>query len=470
MRTVGLPPGPRWPAIFQTVSLLRSGQAFIDRAAQRYGDLFTIRTWIFGTQVMTSDPELIKQAFTGDTDVLQAGAANSSAPMITGRLSVLTIDGAPHRRARKLLTPPFHGERMAAYAESMRAITRRVMSTWRVGEAFPLLPSFQRITLEVIVATIFGLEDGPRRALFADKVAAMMNVATTLLNIFFFLVPRLQKDLGPLTRWKRLKAQWDDHEALIRGEIAARRRAHAGQERSADDVLALLLEARDEDGAPMPDEEIRDQLVTLLIAGHETTASSLAWAFERILATPEVRDRLVAELDGAVLAGKSSAADLAALPYLDATLKEVLRQRPTVPMLGRKLTQPMKLRDYEIPAGAMVTPSVNLTHQRPDLYPEPERFRPDRFLDKKIDPYTYFPFGGGPRRCLGAAFATMEMKIVVGTILQELELRLARDAPLAPAPRSIFVTPEGGAEVVLEGARRVQLGATALAAPARART
>jgi cytochrome P450 len=199
----------------------------------------------------------------------------------------------------------------------------------------------------------------------------------------------------------------------------------------------------------MPDEEIRDQLVTLLIAGHETTASSLAWAFERILATPEVRERLIAEIDGA-----ASAADLAALPYLDATIKEVLRQRPTVPMLGRKLTQPMTLRGYEIPAGAMLTPSVNLTHKRPDLYPEPERFLPDRFLDKKIDPYTYFPFGGGPRRCLGAAFATMEMKVVVGTILRELELRLAHAAPLAPAPRSIFVTPEGGAEVVLEGARR----------------
>jgi cytochrome P450 len=444
------------------MSLLRSGQAFIDRAAQRYGDLFTVRTLIFGTQVMTSDPELIKLAFTGDPDVLQGGAANSSAPMITGRLSVLTIDGAPHRRARKLLTPPFHGERMAAYAESMRAITRQVMSTWKKGEPFPLLPSFQRITLEVIVATIFGLEEGPRRAHFADKIAGMMNIAMTPLNMFFFLMPWLQRDLGPLTRWRRLKALWDEHEALIRGEIASRRKALAGNgEHRADDVLSLLLEARDEDGAPMQDDEIRDQLVTLLIAGHETTAASLAWAIERILGTPEVRARLLAEIDAAKAGGKTSAADLAALPYLDATIKEVLRQRPTVPMLGRKLTQPMKLRDYEIPAGAMVTPSVNLTHKRPDLYPEPERFLPDRFLNKKIDPYTYLPFGGGPRRCLGAAFATMEMKIVIGTILQELELALAREAPLRPAPRSIFIAPEGGTEVVLKGARTVDRTAAA---------
>jgi cytochrome P450 len=183
-----------------------------------------------------------------------------------------------------------------------------------------------------------------------------------------------------------------------------------------------------------------------------------------------VRTRLLGELDAAKANGKTSAADLATLPYLDATIKEVLRQRPSVPMLGRKLTQPMKVRDYDIPAGAMLTPSVNLTHKRPDLYPEPERFLPDRFLDKKIDPYIYLPFGGGPRRCLGAAFATMEMKVVIGTILQELELRLAKGGPLAPAPRSIFVTPEGGAEVVLEGPRSAKLSATAPAAPVSAQT
>jgi cytochrome P450 len=441
-----LPPGPRSPAVFQTFALMRSGQRWIERVAARHGDLFTLRTWIFGTQVWTSDPELIKQIFTGDPDVLHAGKANNAGKVFTGEKSVLTLDGAPHRRARRLLTPPFHGERMHAYAEAMRTITERVASAWRAGEPFPLLPSLQRITLEVIIANVFGLPDGPRRDLFADRLSALMDAAVSPAAIFFF-VPALQKDLGPLTPWRRLKAQLDEYEALVYEEIAARR-AQPAAERS-DDILSLLLEARDEEGQGMPDQEIRDQLATLLAAGHETTASSLAWAFERILGHPEVHERIVAEIDAAVAEGKTAAADLAQLPYLDATIKEVLRQRPSVPMVGRRLERPMVLRGYEIPAGAMVTLSIHLTHRRPDLYPDPEVFRPERFLGTKPDPYSYFPFGGGPRRCLGAAFALQEMKIVVGTVLQRGGLRLAKPGPLRPSPRSLFQAPEGGTEVIL---------------------
>jgi cytochrome P450 len=336
----------------------------------------------------------------------------------------------------------------------MGAITSRVMSGWKVNKPFPLLPSLQRITLEVIVANVFGLPDGPRRDLFVDKLGALMNRAASPAGVFL-LVPFLQRDLGPLTPWRKLKAQFDEHEALVFEEIAARRArlAEPGGERT-DDILTLLLGARDEDGQGMPDREIRDQLTTLLVAGHETTASSLAWAFERILGHPEVYDRIVAEIDGAIAQGKTSAADLAQLEYLDAAIKEVMRQRPAVPMLGRKLTRPLKVREYELPAGAMISASIYLTHRRPDLYPEPEIFRPERFLGKKIDPYSYLPFGGGPRRCLGAAFALQEMKIVVGSVLQKLRLRLVKDPPLKISPRSLFMAPEGGAEVVILGERR----------------
>jgi cytochrome P450 len=446
---MALPPGPRWPALFQTFSFLRSGPAFFERAARRYGDLFTIRTLIFGTQVITSDPEIIKQVYTGDPDVLH-GVGPGAGKILTGDSSVLVIDGAPHRRARRLLMPPFHGERMHAYAEAMRAITERVTSAWRVGEAFPLLPSFQRITLEVIVANVFGLPEGPRRDLFADKLGGLMNRLASAVGVFY-IIPALQRDLGPLYPWRRLKAQFDEHEALVYEEIAARRaRRDAGPR---DDILSLLLDARDEEGHGMPDREIRDQLVTLLAGGHETTASSLAWAFERILAHPEVHDRLLAEIDAAAAQGKTSAADLAQLEYLDATIKEVLRQRPSVPTVGRRLARPMVVRGHEIPAGAMVSPSIYLTHRRPDLYPDPEVFRPERFLGKKTDPYTYFPFGGGPRRCVGAAFALQEMKVVVGTVLRKRRLRLAKPPPLRPSPRSLFLAPEGGAEVVLLGDR-----------------
>ncbi len=277
---MSLPPGPRWPALFQTIALMRSGQRWIERVAERYGDLFTVRTWIFGAQVITSDPDLIKQIFTGDPDVLRAGEANSSAKLVTGDRSVLTLDGAPHRRARKLLMPPFHGERMHAYAAEMRRITERVISTWKTGQPFPLLPSLQQITLEVIVANVFGLPEGARRDRFADRMGALVNAITSPAGVFF-LIPRLQRDLGPVTPWKRLRALFDENEALIRGEIAARR-ARPAAERS-DDILSLLLDARDEDGQAMPDQEVRDQLVTLLAGGQETTASSLAWAFERIL-------------------------------------------------------------------------------------------------------------------------------------------------------------------------------------------
>jgi cytochrome P450 len=270
----------------------------------------------------------------------------------------------------------------------------------------------------------------------------------------FFLIPALQRDLGPFTPWRKLKAEFDAYESLLFEEIAARRAliAKDGAE-GRGDILSLLIQARDEDGSGMPDREIRDQLFTLVVGGHETTASSLAWAFERILAHTEVRERLLAEIDAAAAQGNTSAVDLGKLEYLDATIKEVLRQRPSVPMFGRKLTRPITLRGYEIPAGAMVSASVYLTHRRPDLYPEPEVFRPERFLGTKTDPYSYIPFGGGPRRCLGAAFALQEMKVVVGTVLQTRRLELVRPPPLDASPRSIFLAPKGGAEVRLVGRR-----------------
>src|SRR6185437_13771712 len=255
-----LPPGPRWPALFQTMAFLGSNQGWLERAARRYGDLFTIRTFVFGTQVLTSDPELIKQIFTGDPDVLNNGTGGA-ARQITGEQSVLVQDGAPHRRSRKLLMPPFHGERMHAYAVEMRAITERVSSAWTADRPFRLHASFQRITLEIIVANVFGLPEGPRRRVFVDTLESWGNRLASPLGAFFFLVPALQRDLGPLYPWRRLKAQHDAYEALIRGEIRDRRERIERGEAPGDDILSLLLGARDEEGQPMPDQEVRDQLV-----------------------------------------------------------------------------------------------------------------------------------------------------------------------------------------------------------------
>jgi cytochrome P450 family 110 len=451
---MALPPGPRWPALLQTIALLRSGQTFLERAAQRYGDLFTIRTLVFGAQVITSDPELIKQIFTGDPEVYHAGEANSAGKRVMGDRSVLLLDDAPHRRARRLLMPAFHGERMAAHAETMRAVTERIVSSWRAGERFQLRPYLQRITRGVIVENVFGFPEGPRRDLFEAKLEAMVDRAASPLGAFFFVIPPLQRDLGPLYPWRWIKAQLDEIDGLIFGQIAERRAqlVEAGRGRS-DDILSLLLEVRDEGGEGMSDLELRDQLFTLVVAGQDTTASSLAWAFERILAHPEVHARIVAEIDGMIAQGKTAAVALAELPYLDATVKETMRQRPSVAQAARHLTRPVVLRGHEIPAGAMVSPSMFLTHRRPDLYPDPERFQPERFLGKKTDPYTYFPFGGGQRRCLGAAFSLQEMKIVVGIVLHRWRLQLVKTPPLRPDSRSIFFTPEGGTEVVVLGER-----------------
>jgi cytochrome P450 len=455
---MALPPGPWWPSVFQTVAFLRSGQDFIARAAERYGDLFTVRTLVFGTQVFTSDPEITRQVFTGDPEVFGNGAGGA-ARMITGETAVLVIDSTPHKRMRRLLMPPFHGERMAAYAEEMRSVTERVISGWKVGDRRPLLPAFQRIALEVIVANVFGLPEGPQRDHFATKMGKMMDRLASPAGAFF-LVPALQRDLGPLWPWRRLKAQFDELEAMMFGEIADRRKKLADPSAPrADDILTLLIEARDEHGEGMGDQEIRDQLIVLLAGGHETTASSLAWACERILAHPEIHERLVGEIEDAAAQGRTAAADLARGAYLDATVKEVLRQRPSVPAVGRTLLKPVVVRGFEIPAGVMVSPSIFLTHRRPDLYPDPERFLPDRFLDKKIDPYAYLPFGGGPRRCIGAAFATQEMKIVLSTVLRRFQLRLADPPPLRPAPRSVFFAPEGGTRVDIVGERRPALSA-----------
>lgn len=419
------------------------------KVAERFGDLFTIRTHIFGTQVFSTDPAIIQTLFTGDPDVLEAGKANSSAPLLTGKTSVLVLDGAPHKRARRLLMPPFHGERMHAYAEDMRTIAERVASEWPTDKVFPLLPSFQRIALEVIVANVFGLSDGPRRELFANRLKAMIDRAGSP-AVAFFVIESLQRDLGPLWPWRRLKAQLDDLNALIFEEIANRRKILGPTEvKGQDDILSLLLKTRDDEGNPMGEQEIRDQLMTLLIAGHETTAISLAWAFERILSHPAVHERILGEIEAARAEGKTSAANLADLPYLDATIKEVLRQRATVPMLGRKLSRAMKFREYELPAGTMVSAAVHLTHNHPKVYSNPEEFRPERFLGQKIDPYSYFPFGGGPRRCLGAAFAMQEIKVVVASLLPKYKVELSPPGPLEFTPRSIFLAPKGGTKVRL---------------------
>lgn len=406
----------------------------------RYGSTFALRIAGLGTVVLLSDPDSIKKVFTGSAEHLRAGEVNAVLEPIVGTNSVLLLDGARHLRHRRLLLPPFHGERMKLYAEQMREVTERSLARWPRDEPFPLRPYTQDITLEIILRTVFGVDQEHEVSELRGRLERLLTIADSPLAVIG-LIPALRRDL-PLSPWGRFLRDRARADEEIYAVIERRRRA--GIE-GRDDILSMLLDAVDEDGAHLDDAELRDELMTLLVAGHETTATALCWAFERILATPRVLARLLGEVGEA---GEDFSPErLARMPYLDATIHEALRLRPVIPLVGRRLHAPLGLAHFEIPEGWVVSPSIYLTHMNPTLYERPEEFRPERFLDKRIDPYAWLPFGGGVRRCLGMAFALFEMKVVMATILSRQRLSLAQRAPVATVRRAITFSPRGGTRV-----------------------
>jgi cytochrome P450 len=448
---MALPPGPPFPAAVQTFLSIADPIGFIDWCARRYGGCFTIDTLMFGTEVCVSDPATVKRIFTGDPDVLHAGEANVILEPIVGRRSVLLLDGAEHLRHRRLMMPPFHGERMFAYARTMREVTEREIAGWPLGERLALHPSMQRVTLEIILRTVFGLDDGDDLVALRQALMRPLDRAATPLGSVSMLPP-LRHDLGGFSPWAAFKREIREADALIYRQIERRRQALRSQGAGAPvgtDILSMLLEAVDEEGHPLTDAELRDELMTLLVAGHETTASQLSWTFNLLLSSPRALEPLLAELRDAATDG-APPADVGRLDYLDATLKESLRLRPVVPAVGRKLKTPMVVEGHELPEGTLLVPITYLTHRRPELYDEPEAFRPERFLKTKPDPYAWFPFGGGIRRCLGMAFALFEMKVVMATVLSRVSLRPARSGRASVRLRGFTYVPKGGAEVVVE--------------------
>ena len=464
---MSLPPGPSSPAILQTLQFLASPGTLGIELCKRYGDVHTIKNSALGTMVILVDPELVKQVFTGDPDVLHAGEANRSLELLVGDRSLLLLDGPEHLRHRRMLLPPFHGARMHAYAETMRTITEEAIDAWTEGETFALHPTMQAITLDIILRTVFGLDRGPRHDQLTTGLISLFGHMTSSLGMLM-MVPAFQRNLGPFTPWAAFQRDKRHVDELLYAEINERRAELADPEgRRRDDVLTMLLDAKDEQGEGLSDKDLRDELITLLAAGHETTATALCWAFERILNHPDVEDRLRAEIAGVAHDRPLTPEDLPRLEYLDATIKEVLRMRPVIPTVARKLTAPMKIREWEIPAGVVVAPAINMIHQREDLYPEPKSFKPERFLGKKQDPYTYFPFGGGTRRCIGMAFANYEMKIVLATVLRRTKLKLPRPGSLAVQLRTFVLAPKDGTRVVFEK-RLAAPTAPAVEAPAAA--
>ena len=427
----GLPPGPRMPRVLQTAIWSRQAQWMLTQCRARFGPMFSLRIAYEGDWVLLSDPELVKQVFTGDPRVFHAGEGNQILRPLLGDNSLLLLDEDAHLSQRRLLLPPFHGERMQGYGEKMAEIAGREIDSWPRGVPHKLRPRMQAITLEIILETVFGVHGGARMGELREALRGFLDLTTDPR----LLAPMLT--LGPerINRFPPFRRRVERVDALIAAELGARRRAGDAEER--DDILSMLLAARHEDGSPMSDAEIRDQLLTLLVAGHETTATALSWALERLARHPEKIERLREE----TLAGDEA--------YLTATIQETLRLRPVIVLVIRRLTEPVELGGYEIPAGASVNPCIHLIHRDPEIYPEPDRFLPERFLAEPPGTYTWIPFGGGLRRCLGASFAQFEMSVVLRELLRRHAVQPARPAPERPFRRAITETPRHDAEVIL---------------------
>jgi cytochrome P450 len=427
-----LPPGPATSRLLQTVRWMYRPGPMLEDCRRRYGDMFTLRIAHEGNWVFLADPDAIKQVFTGDPRVLHAGEANVVVLPLLGHHSLLLLDEATHMSQRKLMLPPFHGERMRGYEQVMAEVAAEEIDGWPAGEPYAVRPAMQRITLEVIIRTVFGVQDDERRRRLRATLGNALEWGSDPRRMAMLAM------LGPqrVARSSMFRSVRQPADELIYAEIRERRGAPDLAQR--DDVLSMLLQARHEDGSEMSDEELRDQLMTLLVAGHETTASSLAWAVERLVRNP----RVLARLRDEVAAGEDE--------YVDAVCKETLRLRPILALVLRRLTEPMEIGGRLLPAGANIAPCIYLVHRRADIYPEPYAFRPERFIEQPAGTYTWIPFGGGVRRCLGASFAQFEMRVVLRELVRRLELRTADERPERVTRRAITLVPERGGEVVVE--------------------
>lgn len=437
-RRTDLPPTPPLPAFVQTALWVFRPIQFMHWLRAHYGDTFRVKLLSAGEIVATSDPQEIRKVFTAKSEELHAGEANIVLAPIVGDNSVLVLDEKRHLRQRRLLLPPFHGDRMRAYEVAMREITQSAIARWPRGEEFRLRDESQAITMDVILRVVFGITDPARSREFRDRMNAIEPQRWfkrfALLPIAH-RIPALEQRL--FAGFNRAKADFD---ALMLEEITARRAAPDAADR--EDILSMLLQATDEDGNPMTDDELRDELVTLVVAGHETTATSLAWTFELMMRHPKVWRRVVGEARGSENSGE----------YVDAVVKESLRMRPILPLVARVIKEPWMVGGYELKPGRVVAPNIYLSHYREATWGDPENFRPERFLDQQPEGSIWLPFGGGIRRCIGASFALYEMRVVIQEIARELEVRAVRHSPEKIVRRAITFAPGKDVPIVIEDA------------------
>jgi cytochrome P450 len=440
-----LPPGPNSSPWWQLIRFTGNPLGMLDACRRRYGDAFTLNLAGNGRFVMLSDPESVRDVFRGEPTVLHSGEANTLFAATVGRYSVLVLDEAPHARQRRVLVPPLKGERMRAFFDAMRLETLEAVRAWPLAAPFASLPALRRITLRVILRTALGLAPGPEMDRYEHKIERFLASGRQRYALVLMTIIPIHRFTG--SRWVPVFRQLSDLDDDLFALIRARRRGDSPPR--GENVLDDLLVATHEDGSPLDDQEVRDAIITILIAGHDTTALALAWSLADIVPRLEVVERVTDELNRLTGGGPPEVEHLPALEYLDSAIRESLRRSPVVPFVVRKTVQPFVAGGREFPPGVVLSPCSYLVHRRADIYPEPERFRPERFLERKFGPHEWFPFGGGNRVCLGMPFALYEMKVLLATLFSQV--RLARPAGARSRPRryGIVLGPDDGARVVV---------------------
>lgn len=455
MTSITAIPGPTNPPIVQEIQWVTNPIGYMDTCFKKYGDIFTATINISGRPIVfVSDPQGIQEILTRDTKEFTApGTVNGLLKPLLGSKSVIMLDGKTHQRQRKLLMPPFHGERMFNYGKLICDLTKKAGDSWEIGKAFKLRDSLQEISLAVILQAVFGVHEGSRYHRLKQLTTELVAVTDSPLSASLLFFPILQQDLGlwsPWGRFQRLRKKIDE---LLLAEITERRQ---NQDPNRTDILNLMMLARDEQGQPMTYEELRDELLTLLFAGHETTATAMAWALYWVHKLPSVRDRLLSEL--ASLPPNADPMTIYRLPYLTAVCQETLRIYPVAMVtFPRVTTQPVQLMGYHIKPDTEILGCIYLTHNNPSIYPEPKQFKPERFLDKKYSPYQYFPFGGGVRQCIGMALAQYELKLVLATVMLNYQLTLVNSQLPKPSRRGVTLAPQGGIPMILTGRKKINI-------------
>ncbi|MEM7712962.1 MAG: cytochrome P450 [Cyanobacteria bacterium P01_A01_bin.68] len=432
-----LPNSPQTPSFLQAFQWSTRPSDFLNNCTKHYGEIFRTNFPGSALTIFISNPKAIEQIFTIPPERLNCGEGNRILQPVLGQSSLMLLDSKPHKEKRKLLTPPFHGERMQIYGRLICNLTERMLSQWEIGKVFKVRSSMQQISLEVILRAVFGFNDGERLERLREKLLAMLEMVTSPIFFLHLVAQPLQQDWGTWSLWGQFLRLRNEIDELIYAEIAQCRKQDL-LERT--DILALLMVVHDEDGKPMSDQELRDQLITLLITGQDTTVTSITWALYCIHRTPKVRRKLLEELNS--VNDSSDINTISKLPYLTAICHETLRLYPPVVVaFPRIIETSYEIMGYKFPAGTQFLPNIYSAHYRKETFPEAEKFKPERFLENKFSPYEYFPFGGGNRRCIGYAFGLYQMKLVLATILLRYRLLLINQNPIYPVRRAGGLAP-----------------------------